>query len=184
MKTRRPETFREQISITQQHLAEYLGISRSLLSLYEKGLRNLPASADIKLSKLQLSYLQLQQAKTKTKADSLYPYLQKDHDKTKKEIKNHAAICSYKKQLAERQLNSMGKEYEKAIALLGLLDVVSSTTPKNKKSGIDHLWIEVQKNEALKKLVRHGSAAQAKLEAKIQTLNAEAAIYDKVHKRM
>ena len=191
MKRRRPETFREKLSITQQYFAEYLGISRPLLSLYEKGLRNLPSAAALKLAKLELTYYQSQQAKTKKTIAPLHPYLQKHSDKTKKAMEYHAETCNYKKQLAQRQLDSMIKEYAKATELLVLLDRLSNAVGrrpdgggKNKETSIDHLWIEVQKNEALKKMIRHGDASQAKLQAKIQSLEAEAGIYERLQSKM
>ena len=191
MKRRRQETFREKISITQQYLAEYLGISQTLLSLYEKGLRNLPPAAALKLAKLELSYYQLQQAKTKKTITPLHPHLQKHSDKTKKAMEYHAETCNYKKQLAQRQLDTMTKEYAKATELMVLLDRLSNAVGqrptgggKNKETSIDHLWIEVQKNEALKKMIRHGDASRAKLQAKIQSLEAEAGIYERLYSKM
>ena len=198
MKRRRQETFREKISITQQYLAEYLGISQTLLSLYEKGLRNLPSAAALKLAKLELAYYQLQQAKSKKTIAPLHPHLQKHSDKTKKAMEYHAETCNYKKLLAQRQLDTMNKEYAKATVLLDLLDRLSAETAdavgrrpggggktlKNKETGIDHLWIGVQKNEALKKMIRHGDASQAKLQARILSLQAEADVYERLHTKM
>ena len=56
--------------------------------------------------------------------------------------------------------------------------------PKTKETDIDHLWVGVQKNVALKKMVRHGDAAQAKLQARILSLDAEAGVYDTIYKRI
>ena len=185
MKRRRPETFREKLSITQQYFAEYLGVSRTLLSLYEKGIRNLPSAAALKLGNMELAYYQLQQAKTKKQPGMpKHPPLQKHNDKTKKVMKSHAETCSYKKQLAQRQLDHMANEHAKATVLLDVLNKLATTTSKTKETGIDPLWIGVQKNEALKKMIRHGDASQAKLQARILSLQAEADVYERLHKKM
>lgn len=52
------KTIRTQLQLTQRELAALLGISASMLCMYEKGQRNLPAKATLKLAQLQL---QLQQ---------------------------------------------------------------------------------------------------------------------------
>ena len=196
MKRRKPETVRGKLSITQQYLAEYLGVSRPLLSLYEKGLRNLPTAASLKLAKLELVYYQLQQAKPKKTIAPLHPHLQKHSDKTKKAMEYHAATCNYKKQLAQQLLDTMTNEYAKATVLMDLLDRLSAESVilervtrskaalKNKVPNIDPLWIAVQKDEALKKMIRHGDASRAKLQAKIQSLEAEAGIYERLHNKM
>jgi len=182
MKKRKPETFREKLSITQQHLAEYLGISRSLLSLYEKGLRNLSPSAALKLSQLELSYYKLQNQKNKKKAP-VHPHLEKHLVKTKKNLKSHAENCSYKKIMAERQLEKMAKEHAKALVLMELLDAMDYS-PKTKETGIDQLWIAVQKNEAIRKMIRSGDAAQATIQARILSLEAESAVYERFHSKI
>lgn len=45
---------REKLGISQQEIAYWLGISRSLAEHYESGIRSLPANALIKLSKLEI----------------------------------------------------------------------------------------------------------------------------------
>ncbi|MCF3110709.1 helix-turn-helix transcriptional regulator [Niabella sp. CC-SYL272] len=55
--------FRAQLHLTQQELAVFLGISQSLLSMYEKNLRELPVQASLKLARLELELHQFQQQK-------------------------------------------------------------------------------------------------------------------------
>ncbi len=45
---------RQELRFTQEELAVILGVSRGLISLYDKGKRNLPAKALEKLSRIQL----------------------------------------------------------------------------------------------------------------------------------
>lgn len=55
--------FRAQLHLTQQELAAFLGVSQSLLSMYEKDLRELPTQASLKLARLTLELQQFQQQK-------------------------------------------------------------------------------------------------------------------------
>ncbi len=184
MKRIRPETLREKLSITQQYLAEYLAVSRTQLCLYEKGLRNLPPAAALKLAQMELACLQLQQAKTRKTAAPTHPHLQKHNEQTKKAIKQHAATCSYKKKLLQRQLDKMAKEHAKAILLQDILGKLAAAASKTPKKNIDNLWIEVQQHEALKKMIRFGDAEQARLQAKMQSIEAEEAIYNRLHSKL
>ncbi|MBO9595652.1 MAG: helix-turn-helix transcriptional regulator [Niabella sp.] len=55
--------FRAQLHLTQQELAVFLGVSQTLLSMYEKNLRELPTQASLKLARLELELHQFQQQK-------------------------------------------------------------------------------------------------------------------------
>jgi DNA-binding XRE family transcriptional regulator len=184
MKKIRPDTLREKLSITQQYLAEYLAVSRTQLCLYEKGLRKLPPAAALKLAQMELACLQLQQAKTRKTGAPMHPHLQKHNEQTKKAMKQHAVTCSYKKKLLQRQLEKMAKEHAKAILLQDVLGTLTAAASKTKETSIDHLWIEVQQHEALKKMMRFGDVEQARLQAKIQSLEAEEAVYKRLHSKM
>ena len=183
MKRRSSGTFREKIAVSQQYMAQYLGISRPLLSLYEKGLRSLPTEALLKLSALELAFHQLQQVKNKKPAP-VHPNQQKHADKTKKMMEQHSATCRYKQKLAQRELDKMVKEHTKLNGLLALLDKLTTAGSKTKTRKFDQLWIEMRKNEAHEKMLLFGNASQAKLQAKIETLDAEAAIYERYHKKL
>ncbi len=56
--------FRAQLHLTQQELAVFLGVSQSLLSMYEKDRRELPTQASLKLARLESELHQFQQQKT------------------------------------------------------------------------------------------------------------------------
>ena len=184
MKKIRPETLRDKLAITQQYLAEYLAVSRTQLCMYEKGLRNLPPAAALKMAQLELTCQQLQQGKTEKTAAPMHPHLQKHNEKTKKALKQHAATCNYKKKLFQRQLEKMAKEHAKAILLQDVLGKLTAAASKTKEISIDHLWIEVQQHGALKKMIRFGNVEQARLQAKIHSLEAEEAVYNRLHSKM
>ena len=51
---------RENFGLSQQQVAHWLGVSRSLAEHYERGIRNLPAYALLQLAKLELMVLEFE----------------------------------------------------------------------------------------------------------------------------
>ena len=58
------KNIRQNMGFTQEELAIILGVSRGLISLYDKGLRSLPAKALEKLSRIQLLLNEAEKEKT------------------------------------------------------------------------------------------------------------------------
>ena len=181
MRRRKQDSVRESLSISQQHLADYLGISRSLLSMYEKNLRSLPAKASLKLAELELIYHRLNTKTSRLKTAPSHPEMEKHAVKTKKAIKAHADTCNYKIMLLQKKLDTMIHEHSKALILQQLLDELESPAVKKNQHSLENLWIQVQKNEALKKMIRHGEISRAKLQAELEVLEAAADIYNRLH---
>jgi DNA-binding XRE family transcriptional regulator len=182
MKRERPVTIREKLSLTQQNFAEYLSGSRTQLFFYEKGLRKLPLDPALKLAELELILHRLQQSKIKQAPAYLHPLLQRHREKTKNAMQNKAKSCSYHKLLAQRELDKMTAEHKKASLLLRLLDKLAPAVLKKGNNNKDHLWVMIQKEEAIRKMIRYGEAAQANMQAKIRSLEIEAAAYKMLHK--
>lgn len=65
---------RNNLQLSQQELAAYLGVSRSVISMYERGERELPTAALIKLSELEIASTKLTAAKKSL--HHLHPILQ------------------------------------------------------------------------------------------------------------
>lgn len=69
---------RENFGLSQQQVAYWLGVSRSLVEHYERGIRNLPAHALLQLSKLEMMerlQQQLPVLKTDTRHSNNQRYL-------------------------------------------------------------------------------------------------------------
>ncbi len=162
-----------QLHIRQEDFAIYLGISRSLLSLHEKGLRSLPTQALIKLSNLDTLYDQARQKKlSANEYKSVHPEIKKHDEKVKKDFQLKRHICSYKINQLERRLNEMIDKHTKAKAWDDLLTVLLDSSFSRKPNKERH-FLEVQKQKVFKKLIRFGSASQAKLHIQIEILKAE-----------
>ncbi|MEO8768822.1 MAG: helix-turn-helix transcriptional regulator [Ferruginibacter sp.] len=179
------DLLRIRLSISQEAFAGYLGVNRSQLNMYERGLRSLPTPAVLKLANLEIIYHNFQQAKKgKAKSISLHPKAQEHHDNIKSQMKDHAAFCHAKKTVLQRKLNNMIEEHAKAEIWWQLLDEMLLDMPNEKQKSEDHLWLIMQKEQALKKITRHGIASQAKLQAVIHVLGAEADVYKNLHEKL
>ena len=162
------------LSISQQDFADFLGISRSQLSMYELHERSLPFAAMQKLSQMELMQYNMQQGKlisplSKTQEASL----KKLHDRIKKEMLAQVETSKYKKLLAGRQLDNMIAEHAKAKVWSELIGHMIAATQQNKENKIDLLWLEIQQRKTLKKMIRHGTASQEKIKAKQLVLENE-----------
>ena len=149
--------------------------------MYEKNLRSLPAKPSLKLAELELIYHRLNTKTDRLKAAPSHPEIEKHTVKTKKVIKAHAATCNYKIMRLKHKLDTMINEHSKALILQQLLDELESPEVKKNQRSLENLWIQVQKDEALKKMIRHGEVSCAKLRAALEVLKAEADIYNRLH---
>ncbi|WP_114792943.1 helix-turn-helix transcriptional regulator [Niabella yanshanensis] len=66
------KNIRQNMGFTQEELAIILGVSRALISLYDKGLRSLPAKTLEKLSRIQLLFNEVEK-KEQHLAGSYWP---------------------------------------------------------------------------------------------------------------
>jgi transcriptional regulator with XRE-family HTH domain len=182
-KIKNNELLRVNLGITQEEFADYLGVTRTLLSMNEKGFRSLPTPALLKMANLEIIYhnfLKVVKSK-KTSATARHPQLQKHHEKLKKSMRDHAAFCHDKKNVLQYKLEKMQKEHAYAETWSLLLDDLLAKHQKEKSIDFDPQWLEAQKKSTLKKMMRCGTASQAKLQATIQILGVEAQLYNKLH---
>jgi transcriptional regulator with XRE-family HTH domain len=172
---------RHNLSMSQQDFADFLGITRSLLSMYEQGLRSLPTPEMIKIGKLEAIYHDVQKVTSKLKKNRLvHNDIQKLNDKIKKSMQFHAQFCKQKSIFLRRELNEMIAEHNKATLLHQLLENLLANAAKDKTDKMKTPWIEMQQRKLIKKMIRYGDAAQAKLQAKIMALQAEGHAYKKM----
>ncbi|MBZ4192162.1 helix-turn-helix transcriptional regulator [Niabella beijingensis] len=80
---------RTQLQLSQQELADLIDVSRSTITMYEKGWRNLPSAAMVKLVQLELLHQQLQLKKT-VPNKQLQTFLQLRMLKVEKVLNAHA----------------------------------------------------------------------------------------------
>lgn len=161
---RSTKKIRETLGISQQQLAVFLGIPRSLVSMYEGGRRELPTNAMTKLSQLLLSL-------HNNTMLSNQPALPQTHA-----AKDLAVMQQYKKQccreaaLTQKQLQRMKAEFQRGLQALMAVDYLFEQLPKGETSHKDQLWLELLKAKNLKKMKRCSTAQQVKLMLKEQAL--------------
>ena len=179
------ELLRVRLGISQQEFADYLDVTRSQLAMHEQGSRSLPTEAILKIAGMESTHHALQQSKNKkVKAVVLHPDIQKHHDGIKKKVKLHLENCHFKMKVIQRTLDKMDKEYNKAEKWFQLLEKMIEEIPNDKKKKKDLVWLEKQKSQAIKKMIRHGNASQAKMQAAVNALSAEADFYKTLHEKL
>jgi transcriptional regulator with XRE-family HTH domain len=117
-------SIREQLGITQESLAILLGVTRSQLSLYELGKRNLPVTAKVKLAEM-LTHVQA----TTSKKKAQLPDIKTQVDK-RKIIEELLFINKRKQMLLEKESNAIEKKEHSHKAALHLADYLFNQESK------------------------------------------------------
>lgn len=104
-------SFRESMGLSITHLAQLIDVSRSLLSLYEKGVRNLPVKASLMETRITLLWLEVSDAPVK-KTAAINRLLQRYEQEVDERLRKETIH-------AERELAALKIEMEK---IAGTLD--------------------------------------------------------------
>lgn len=137
-------SIRNQLGITQEQMAEILGISLSLLSMYELGKRDLPTHALVKLATL-------------TNHVSVAMNKRKDAGVDKRVLRKTSiaiidemlAMHELKKRLLERQLKKMKVTEEKAFAAQQVALYEQQTNKEAHKNALEYITWQAEKKLAL-----------------------------------
>jgi predicted transcriptional regulator len=129
---RAAKQLRLQYGFTQQHLADYLGISKGMLAMYESGKRELPTAALLKLATLQQKTVN---SLTPGTRQQFAAHLQKQQARAAKAMEAHAGKCAAAMALAKQQLAAMEKSYSQAVNALEL--VTRLRQQGNKENRVD-----------------------------------------------
>lgn len=158
---------RETLGFSQQELADYLGVSRSRISMAEGRRRELPTAALLKIGALE-----------KIIQNNL-PYkgthLQKQFDKDAGIMRRFAQQCSHEAEAAKRILHRMQQEYQRCLQALAAIEQLQNLLPQEKINKKDRICLELLQLKTLKKLSVCTPAMQMKLTLTIQALEMQAA---------
>jgi transcriptional regulator with XRE-family HTH domain len=157
--------FRESIGLSQQALADYLGIQRSNLAGAEQSRREIPTSALIKLGQLELASLAI--TPDELKADEFAA------TSVKKSLRQHAALCLRKAARYEEKWREMEQEFERHRRKLGVMKRLREGSPI--VSDYDNKWIEMQEALSQFALAEETLTEAAMLKFKAERLAHEAA---------
>ncbi len=157
---------RETLGLSQEQLAIYLGVTRSLLSMAEMGKRSLPVKAFVKLSELEKSL----RSNVQYKAASLQQHATADAAV----VRSHAKKCMARAAGIKLQLTALEKNYQQCLTALLATGHLMSLLPEGEAGKKDRLWLELLELQTLKKMKDCGNAAQVILQLRINALEHEA----------
>lgn len=154
----KPQSVSKTLGITQEELALLLGVSRSQLSMYELGKRNLSVEAKLKLSKL----LEAVKINNKSKTISNLPKIAENH---KSIIKNLLQLNHQKQVVTKKKLIQLQTKIEKSNIARRL---ANSIKPENnfKTTTLLHKIVS-------KKVVEKNEELLLKISIKLEVLQAE-----------
>lgn len=127
---------RERTGLSQAHLADMLGINRSLVNMYERNQRSLPTAAVIKL-------LELEKAMDQHMAAAAPNLPVKTQEKLNKQLQRRADELRYAALLLENKIAAGERKQQQHLQLTLLLDTLAGQqqpgAPKTQQSA----WLEM-----------------------------------------
>ncbi|WP_298140580.1 helix-turn-helix domain-containing protein [Flavobacterium sp.] len=166
------ETLRKLLGVTQEELALLLKVTRSQLSMYELGKRDLPLAAKKQLTEM------LQHVKETTLAEKVTNGLMKEDVLLKKAIVVELLQNTIYQQIkVERALKKYEKKYTTGQATVNLIGFLEKQTAKKKKE-TDSL-LESMKTKSLKVVGKSNLAVLTKLQIQKEVLAAEKKVIER-----
>lgn len=163
---------REQLGVTQEELALLLKVTRSQLSMYELGKRDLPIAAKKQLAELLL-YVK-EQSTTQKKVKSVM----KEEVLLKKSIIEKLIHTNLHHQIkVGRALDRFEKKLEAGQASLNLIDFLENKTVKKEKD--TDLLLKSMKSKSLNVVKKSNLATLTKLQIQKEVLEAEKMVLER-----
>ena len=169
------KVIRTKLGLTQLQLANELGLHRTQLALAETGSRDLPKKASLQFSILTATvYSEVIGTgrggeKTDNKTRSI---INSCCQKTAKTCRKKISDYKFQLEVAKRKLEKMKATYETTFPALQNITAMQEITLDSKEETGRRLLMDVAEIDVLKKLERCNPIAQAKLEARIEELEA------------
>lgn len=161
--------FRQQLQISQNDFAVYLGVTRTHLSMVEIGERDLPTEALIKLTRLTTLF-------TKTAEQKSLPLIATEMAEEKNTLKEYlqqrAAENLYRVKHLQKKLEAMQLNYKNALVALHSIRKIKNGLADIKENKKDLLWIAAIEPVLQQKIKLNGLVEQKNLEIKIMQLQA------------
>ncbi|MDN3657242.1 helix-turn-helix transcriptional regulator [Ferruginibacter paludis] len=112
---------RFKLGLTQVQLAQYLGVTRSQVAMYEKGMRELPTAALLKMAEIELEL-----HRAKAAGFDGHPHTAVQQANARQALHKHAKQLEYAHQKAVRALAKQQQQYQQNITLLNILKQLKS----------------------------------------------------------
>lgn len=156
---------REELGLTQQHMATLLGISRNLYSMHELGLRNLPDKADQKLSQIKAGFTLAN--KNRPANTNMQRLRNADRQKLEKILHKRESKARNKHTNAVKLLEEVRTANDKSMQQLQMLGVLKTLEAGNP----DTLnFLSIAEDKILSALNRTGLVKQILLEQQVEEL--------------
>jgi transcriptional regulator with XRE-family HTH domain len=155
------QLIREQLGLSQEIMAYYLGVTKSLLAMYERGKREIPTSAMVKLAEMEL-FLNQNQNKFKQENE----LLNKQQSKVKSLIEKQLLELELKQIKEQRKLDAIQKKHEQSLKLNSFVTHLQSNKSKQAELIQLHAFTGIEKN---------GLVEQTKQTLKLESINSQLA---------
>ncbi|RKS02585.1 helix-turn-helix domain-containing protein [Flavobacterium sp. 102] len=146
---RKSAYLRNELNLTQYEMAELLNITRSQLSLFELGLRELPTNALIRSSQIGLFM-----ATSKTPEAKDFPQIADWEEEKEKFLAKALKDCEHYQSIIIRKLPKMEEEYRATLNLLQL--IIFFKEQANKEDALRPAALLTLEDKAMKSLERCG----------------------------
>ena len=156
------------LGLNQREAARLLQVSRSQLSMYELGQRDLPLSAKVLLTAM------VGQAQQRKSAPTVLPVLAQQEQLKQQWIERQLKVNTFKQLRVSRILTKMEQTYAAQLKVLELVAHLKETNANNSKEyqGFLNSW----ENKAHKKLAQTGLPQLLQWQIKLAALQTEAEI--------
>lgn len=161
---------RLKLGLNQQQVAEWLGVSRSLVTHYELESRSLPSHAVLRLARLEALVDSIQKEKMAGRFNTNeYKLTPERNARLQRSIKLNAAYCSRKAEKLRRDLEELRLAQAQTIEWLQTLGRLLSEHDPGAEN-MEKEWLQFQYNLALKKMERCDETEQLKIMIKLAPL--------------
>lgn len=142
--------------LTQQHIADYLGVTRSFIALVEVDIKTLSTDKLLKLSNLYLQF-------TKNETDKVEHDIIEQQTKLNEFLQQQNAKQNNRKNQLQKKLELMQTNYNKALQLIQTTRCLQTNATVK-----DILCLQVMEATAKEIFQKNGLVAQKKLAIKIE----------------
>lgn len=170
---------RKKTGMSQQDLADYLGISRSLVAMVERGERDLPKEAFHKLQEMNKFIGSIESGKPST-SPNFYNEATKE---LKKYQQQKIEEYLYKAEGLRRRLATMLDVYKQADTKLNLVQKLTKNHTRERKEKSREKWTEFHEWKSNEKISKSVSAIRM-LSCELEAMEGYAAVHEKILKKI
>ena len=169
------KNLRNKLGITQQELANYLQVERSIYAKHENGDKRMPHAAMQKLRKLEIAVNRKHNGAISAAATESVKKLSETADKKLKREKNNLLV---KAAQTELELQRAQNNYQASLQSLAVIHQLLQNIPVGEEDPVDKHLLQMMEKKALKKISLYNPASQAVLQAMLIGYRAMIAAMD------